>query len=310
MTASSTCRRMRRSARRSRSCSGLDDPVIDIEDDARPRRLPRRARHRARSRGRRARHAEPPDRRRSPGSFDSPIRGSAICRPTSRRPARSSSAAISASVKNGPSPQWLQDRLMAIGLRPISALVDITNFVTFDLGRPLHVFDAEKLAGDLTMRFAQAGREDPGARRQDLRARRRHDGDRRRSRRCTASAASWAARPPAAPPTTTDVFLEVALFDPVRTARTGRKLGIESDARYRFERGLDPQCAVWGAEVGGAPDPRALRRRGEPRRQRRRRCRLAAPPRRCGPTRVDGLGGLDVPAAEAQRHPAARSASP
>ena len=62
-------------------------------------------------------------------------------------------------VKNGPSPEWLQKRLRAIGLRPISALVDITNFVTYDLGRPLHVFDADKLAGDLTMRMASDGEE-------------------------------------------------------------------------------------------------------------------------------------------------------
>ena len=78
-------------------------------------------------------------------------------------------------VKNGPSPDWLQRRLKAIGLRPISTLVDITNLVTFDLNRPLHVFDAKKLAGDLVMRQARDGETDPGARRQDLHA---------RSRRC------------------------------------------------------------------------------------------------------------------------------
>src|SRR3546814_15403759 len=61
------------------------------------------------------------------------------------------------SSDRGPSPKWLQDRLTAIGLRPISALVDITNYVTFDLGRPLHVFDAARLAGDLVMRFARDG---------------------------------------------------------------------------------------------------------------------------------------------------------
>ncbi len=60
-------------------------------------------------------------------------------------------------LKNGPSPRWLRDRLEAIGLRPISALVDITNFMTFDLNRPLHVFDAGKLKGDLTVRFARPG---------------------------------------------------------------------------------------------------------------------------------------------------------
>ena len=60
-------------------------------------------------------------------------------------------------VKNGPSPKWLQQRLIAIGLRPINALVDITNYVTFDRGRPLHVFDAKKVAGNLVVRRAKAG---------------------------------------------------------------------------------------------------------------------------------------------------------
>ena len=60
-------------------------------------------------------------------------------------------------VKNGPSPQWLQDRLRAIGLRPISALVDMTNYVTFDLARPLHVFDADTLSGGIHVRLARAG---------------------------------------------------------------------------------------------------------------------------------------------------------
>ncbi len=75
-------------------------------------------------------------------------------------------------VKNGPSPEWLQKRLTAIGLRPINALVDITNFITYDRGRPLHVFDAEKVHGNLTVRRATRGRGIAGARRQDLQARR------------------------------------------------------------------------------------------------------------------------------------------
>ena len=76
-------------------------------------------------------------------------------------------------VKNGPSPDWLQKRLRAIGLRPINALVDITNFITYDRGRPLHVFDAAKVKGNLVVRRAQDGREAARARRQDLHARRR-----------------------------------------------------------------------------------------------------------------------------------------
>ncbi len=85
-------------------------------------------------------------------------------------------------VTNGPSPEWMQKRLRAIGLRPISALVDITNYITFDRGRPLHVFDFAKVAGDLTVRRARAGRNGARARRQDLRARRDHGGDRRYER--------------------------------------------------------------------------------------------------------------------------------
>ena len=86
-------------------------------------------------------------------------------------------------VKNGPSPEWLQKRLKAIGLRPINALVDITNFITFDRGRPLHVFDAKKVKGNLVVRRAQQRRAAARARRQDLHARQRHVRDRRRQRR-------------------------------------------------------------------------------------------------------------------------------
>ncbi len=151
-------------------------------------------------------------------------------------------------VKNGPSPEWMQRRLTAIGLRPISALVDITNYVTYDLCRPLHVFDADKLAGDLTMRMATEGEEilalDGETYRLDPSMVVIADGNGPQGiggvmggelTGCTAE--------------TTNVFLEVALFDPVRTAATGRQLGILSDARFRFERGLDPNSALWGAEV-------------------------------------------------------------
>jgi phenylalanyl-tRNA synthetase beta chain len=151
-------------------------------------------------------------------------------------------------VRNGPSPQWLQERLIAIGLRPISALVDITNYVTFDLGRPLHVFDADKVKGDPTMRFARPGEKvlaldgfeyelepdmvviaDDG--------------------RIEGIGGIMGGELSGVSAETKNVFLEVALFDPVRTARTGRKLGINSDARYRFERGVDPESAEWGVDV-------------------------------------------------------------
>ncbi|HEY6335191.1 MAG TPA: phenylalanine--tRNA ligase subunit beta, partial [Alphaproteobacteria bacterium] len=151
-------------------------------------------------------------------------------------------------VTNGPSPRWLQDRLRAIGLRPISALVDITNYVTFDLDRPLHVWDADKVSGDLTMRLARPG--------ESLRALNGKDyaldgemtviADRNEVH---GLGGIMGGERSGCTEATRNVFLEVALFDPVRTARTGRTLQIESDARYRFERGLDPTSALWGADV-------------------------------------------------------------
>ena len=152
-------------------------------------------------------------------------------------------------VKNGPSPDWLQRRLLAIGLRPISALVDITNFVTYDLGRPLHVFDADKLSGkDLVMRFAKKGETILAL---DGKTYELDDGmtviaD---DRAVHGIGGIMGGEETGCTEGTTNVFLEVALFDTVRTAATGRTLGIESDARYRFERGVDPESALWGAEV-------------------------------------------------------------
>ncbi len=151
-------------------------------------------------------------------------------------------------VKNGPSPRWLQDRLRAIGLRPISALVDITNYVTYDLNRPLHVFDAQKVKGDVTMRLAREGEEILAL-----------DGETYRFDSEMVVIADdngpegiggvMGGELSGCSEETTEVFLEVALFDPARVAITGRKLGILSDARYRFERGLDPDSALWGVEV-------------------------------------------------------------
>ena len=151
-------------------------------------------------------------------------------------------------VKNGPSPKWLQDRLTAIGLRPISALVDITNYVTFDLGRPLHVFDADKVTGNPTMRMARKGEKalaldgfeyelEPGM---------VVIAD---DNQVEAIGGIMGGELSGVSADTKNVFLEVALFDAVTTARTGRKLGINSDARYRFERGVDPESAEWGVDT-------------------------------------------------------------
>jgi phenylalanyl-tRNA synthetase beta chain len=151
-------------------------------------------------------------------------------------------------VKNGPSPQWLQDRLTSIGLRPISALVDITNFVTFDLGRPLHVFDAAKVKGNPTMRAAKAGEEILAldGKTYALEAGMVVIAD---ANGPEAIGGIMGGEASGCSEVTTEVFLEVALFDPIHVAKNGRRLGILSDARYRFERGLDPQSAVWGVDV-------------------------------------------------------------
>ncbi len=154
-------------------------------------------------------------------------------------------------VRNGPSPAWLQRRLTAIGLRPISALVDITNYVTFDLGRPLHVFDAAKVKGDPTMRFARDGEEILAldGRTYALDAETLVIAD---ANGPEGIAGIMGGELSGCTEETTEVFLECALFDPVSVAFAGRRLGIHSDARYRFERGLDPLSAEWGPEVAAS----------------------------------------------------------
>jgi len=151
-------------------------------------------------------------------------------------------------VKNGVSPKWLTDRLVAIGLRPISALVDITNWMTMDLGRPLHVFDAATIEGDIVVRLSK-----PGERLKALNGKEYVlDGGMTviaDARAAEALGGVIGGEASGCTAKTADVFLESAYFDPVRTARTGRKLDITSDARYRFERGVDPTFLVDGMEI-------------------------------------------------------------
>lgn len=151
-------------------------------------------------------------------------------------------------VKNGPSPEWLQKRLTAIGLRPINALVDITNFMTFDRGRPLHVFDAAKVHGNLTVRRAKAGEELLAL---DGKTYKLDDSicviaD---DRGVESLAGIMGGELSGCDETTTDVLIESALWEPINIAQTGRKLGVNSDARYRFERGVDPNFMVPGLEL-------------------------------------------------------------
>ena len=189
---------------------------------------------------------KPLDLSKMPGKFDSPIAWrieapAGVCPIVAGRYFRG--------VKNGDSPQWLRDCLTAIGLRPISALVDITNLMMMDLGRPLHAYDADKIVGkELVIRLARPGENflalngktytldqemlaiSDGHGVDDLAG---IMGGERTG--CSAG--------------TTNMFLEVAIFNPIRTAATGRKLDLISDARYRFERGLDPTSPLWGAEI-------------------------------------------------------------
>lgn len=195
-------------------------------------------------------------------------------------------------VTNGPSPRWLQERLKAIGLRPISALVDITNYVTFDLGRPLHVFDADKVAGHPTMRFARNGEEIVAldGRSYSL------DGETlviADEKGPEGIAGIMGGEHSGCTEATRNAFLEVALFDPILVATTGRRLGINSDARYRFERGLDPESARWGVDVAarlilelcGGEASRPLAAGELPQAERRVSLR---------PQRVAELGGVEV----------------
>ena len=155
-------------------------------------------------------------------------------------------------VRNGPSPEWLQRRLTAIGLRPINALVDITNFMTYDRARPLHVFDAGKVRGNLVVRRAKDG--------ETLLA---LDGktytlddsmcviadDNGQESKVESLAGIMGGEASGCDESTTDVLIESALWNEINIAQTGRRLGIHSDARYRFERGVDPAFMVPGLEL-------------------------------------------------------------
>lgn len=157
-------------------------------------------------------------------------------------------------VKNGPSPAWLQARLRSIGLRPINALVDVTNLISYDRARPLHVYDMAKLAGHTIVARLGHSHEHLIA----------LDGKTYAVDHEVCVIADAAGERPiglggvmggestGCGDATTDVFLESAWFDPIRTAQTGRTTGISSDAQYRFARGVDPGFVVTGLELATA----------------------------------------------------------
>ena len=154
-------------------------------------------------------------------------------------------------VKNGPSPDWLKQRLKAVGLRPISVLVDITNLFTVGLNRPLHVFDADRLSGDITVRLSKGG--------ETLEALndKTYTLEEGMTIVCDESGVLGLGGivggiSTSVEDSTTNIYLEAAYFDPIRTAKTGRALQIISDARYRFERGIDPDFTADGIELATA----------------------------------------------------------
>ena len=151
-------------------------------------------------------------------------------------------------VTNGPSPAWLQARLRAIGLRPISALVDITNYFTFGLNRPLHVFDAGRVNGDLRVHPASGGESFAAldGKTYTLAAGQMVISD---DHGPESLAGIMGGEASGCTPETTEVFLESAFWDPITIAATGRALKINSDARYRFERGVDPAFTLPGLEL-------------------------------------------------------------
>jgi len=227
---------------------GLDDPVIDIAiTPNRPDALGIYGVARdlaAKGLGK----LKPLSLEKVPGSFESPINVSLQFADNDTTPCPHFVGRYFRGVTNGQSPKWMQQRLRAIGLRPISALVDITNYVTMAFARPLHVFDAAKVKGDIHARLAKSGEslvaldgktyelddsmtviaDDNGP---------------------EALGGIMGGEPSGCQAETTDMFLECAYFDPIRTATTGRKLNIQSDARYRFERGIDPAYLHTGVDI-------------------------------------------------------------
>ena len=182
-------------------------------------------------------------------SFDNPV--SITIKPEAATGCPAFAGRLIRGVKNGPSPDWLQKRLKAIGLRPISALVDITNFFTHGMARPLHVYDAGKLNGGITVGITDGSHE--------------FDALNDKSYKVPAGMVSIndeggflglggvvGGVSSGVDENTTAVLLECALFDPLKIAEAGRAMQIDSDARYRFERGVDPATVVLGTELATA----------------------------------------------------------
>ncbi len=226
---------------------GLDDPVIEINltpnraDCAGVRGIARDLA--AKSLG----VLKPLDAKPVTGQFDTPIK----VRIDDKKACPLFMGRLVRGVSNGPSPEWLQKRLTSIGLRPISCLVDITNYFTIGLNRPLHVFDADKVKGNIHVRLSQKGESFEALNDKTYTL---DDG---MTVVCDDSGVLglggiMGGTSTGVSETTQNVYLEAAFFDSVRTAMTGRALQINSDARYRFERGIDAAFTAEGIELATA----------------------------------------------------------
>jgi phenylalanyl-tRNA synthetase beta chain len=191
---------------------------------------------------------EPPLKHQVEGSFDSPVDIDLEFTAETADACPVFAGRYIRGVKNGPSPNWMQQRLKAAGLRPISALVDMTNYVSLDRGRPLHVYDADKVKGTIRARLGKAGESFEAL---DNKSYTVDD------EMCVIADDSGVlglggvigGESTGCTEETTNVLIECAYFDPARTAQTGRKAGIITDARYRFERGVDPAFVVPGLDL-------------------------------------------------------------
>ncbi len=153
--------------------------------------------------------------------------------------------------KNLPSPSWIKKRLESIGLKPISSLVDITNYILYDIGRPLHVFDASKISGDLKVTCLDNEENFIGLDKKEY-ILSKGDIVIKDNEKIVSLAGIMGGLNSCVDENTKHVFLEVAYFSAHRIAQTGRRLGIASDARYRFERGIDPKGLIEGLEYSTA----------------------------------------------------------
>ncbi|TVQ02509.1 MAG: phenylalanine--tRNA ligase subunit beta [Roseinatronobacter sp.] len=275
--------------------AGLNDPVIDISiTPNRPDALGVRGIARdlaARGLGR----LKPLDVAPVAGAFPSPVSVS-IAPELKDAGCPLFAGRVIRGVKNGPSPDWLQKRLRAIGLRPISTLVDITNFFTFDQNRPLHVFDADKVSGGLRIHPATGGEEvvalDDKTYRLDAGQMVISD-----DAGIESIAGIMGGAHSGCTDETVHVFLESAYWDPITIAATGRALKVNSDARYRFERGVDPAFTLDGLELAtrmvlelcGGEASDVVRDGDVP---------DTARSYRFDPMRVHSLVGMDIPEAE------------